>query len=161
MAKIFTKLNLADIVATSGGKSFRKLSTEESIPVWNGTDLTDTTWVFGNTLISNYKTSFSYSINWDYVINYDGTTETGTNTAFALTYSGGSCYFPSTGAGACNLVDGHLLYYGYNKAPKVSSSSYPNFESFTVTFTGGQDVTNANLISWLKANATLTSHTMQ
>lgn len=32
MAKIFTKLNLADIVATSGGKSFRKLSTEEPLP---------------------------------------------------------------------------------------------------------------------------------
>jgi hypothetical protein len=40
MAKIFTKLNLADIVATSGGKSFRKLSTEEPQETIVGT------WVF-------------------------------------------------------------------------------------------------------------------
>ena len=42
MAKIFTKLNLADIVATSGGKSFRKLSTEDDSIIG--------TWLFNNTL---------------------------------------------------------------------------------------------------------------
>ena len=48
MAKIFTKLHLADIVATSGGKSFRKLSTEE--PVVINPNTLEGVWQFNNTL---------------------------------------------------------------------------------------------------------------
>ncbi len=57
MAKIFTKLNLADIVATSGGKSFRKLSTEEPIVNYEVSG----TWVFKEG--EPTRPIFSYTVN--------------------------------------------------------------------------------------------------
>lgn len=38
--------------------------------------------------------------------------------------------------------------------PRPNRASYPYTKAFTITITGGTDVTNANLISWLTSNAT-------
>jgi hypothetical protein len=93
MAKIFTKLNLADIVATSGGKSFRKLSTEEPKESVIGT------WVFN----SDWSPS-SLAVG-TYYINASLTTQYGTQ---EITYiqrssgSGGGTYLYTSGSSIKN-----------------------------------------------------------
>ena len=123
------------------------------------TDLKGTTWVFGMALKADYTTSFSYDITWDYVISYNGTTETGTRTSFPLYVMGQNYYFPSNQGGNSGGFTSELLYYGYSGVPTANFGNYPNFEYFAITITGGFSVTNPSLIAWLEANALLVKKT--
>lgn len=69
MAKIFTKLNIGDIVATSGARVFRKLTTEDpSLPMPTEAGLYDTR----NKLLADWDTlvnDYGLNIGIDYVTN--------------------------------------------------------------------------------------------
>lgn len=150
MAKKFTKLSLSDIVATSGGKSFRKLSTElptPNLPEWNGTDLKGTSWdvLSGWSAISGYG---RFNVYGDVTYQNGNIVEIPME-GFCVGYS-----FKDTGFG---------IPEPSSQANTICLAWYldiPNTERFTVNFTGGADVTNTSLISWLKQYGKLTSHSM-
>ncbi|MBO7183965.1 MAG: hypothetical protein J6V49_07515 [Bacteroidales bacterium] len=142
MAKKFTKLFLGDVVHTVGSKAFRKLSTESGgLPIWNGTDLTGTTW----DVSSGWSATRGYGIfdvNFNAVVQGDELD----STQFAIGYS----FSFDTGLSPRENRVSILPLYGW-----LSNSG-----GFTATFTGGTDATNTSLISWLKQYGQLTSHTM-
>ena len=141
MAKKFTKLFLGDVVHTIGSKVFRKLTIESGgLPIWNGTDLTGTTWNVPSGWIT---TSMQAEYNVNFKFTKDGVYK-GTCTYLGLGYR-------SPGIGRANEmgVDGEYPDWGFKNTTSL------NFE-----FTGGTDATNTSLISWLKENGELTSHQM-
>ena len=91
------------------------------------TDLTNTTWVVpaGWSAKHNYGT---FSVDYDYEYG----TNSGSQTTLRIGYD--------TGAG-----DDGTNCIGFSTYPAIFSNT-----AFTITFTGGTDVTNASLISWLE-----------
>lgn len=135
MVKIFTKLNLADIVATSGGKSFRKLSTEKPL-----TDLRGTTWE----VLKYWKATAgygTYSING--AVTYQGNVA---NYPFEKLKIGGK-YYDSGASG----TQADIIGVADERKNHIEIATS---KSFTITFVGGADVTNADLIAWLKQYGT-------
>lgn len=126
----------------------------------NITDLTGTIWVFGNKLLSNYSTAFSYSVNFEASIYFGEVVRNyKLKNNLQLKVDSGNYYFPGTleilaSSDGASGVTGSI-YAGYNKAPEVIAVMYPSFEKFVITITGGTDATNTTLISWLEANAIL------
>lgn len=131
---------------------------ESSLPVWNGTDLTGTTWEFDP---RNFKATASYGIfNVNGHINHHFVNSDGTPSSISsydfdqilIGYQGN--YNKSYGAKA--------NYVSY----KTSGSNYvyraiTNYHQYAqITFTNGTDATKTSLISWIKQYGTLTSHTM-
>ena len=143
MAK-FTKLNIGDVVASGGGRAFKKLSTEVQLPEWNGTDLTGTTW----NIPSGWSATSGYG------------------------------KFKITGQlqvdGEEHLLDGYLCI-GYSLSSSMRYTAKANCFAFgesnmgwgggvnsqtlTLTIESGSSVTYSSLISWLKQNGELLSHT--
>lgn len=121
------------------------------------TDLTGTTWKFGSKLSADTTKSFLYNVDWTYVITYDEI-ETGSNSVFGGAYIPSDYYFPVESITERDMATNKTLYYAYVTSIDVkayASSHYPNFQSFTVTFTGGADVNNTDLITWIRMNARL------
>ena len=119
------------------------------------TDLTGTTWMFGASIPYQYSTAFSYAINYDYELLWSDFL-TGSQTSLGLAVSSHNYYFPRpqpSGTTASGTTGSWEVYYGYRTAPTIKSN-FDGFQSFKITITGGDDVTNATLISWLEANAT-------
>lgn len=119
------------------------------------TDLTGTTWVFGTSIPNQYSTAFSYAINYDYELLWSDFLA-GSKTSLGLTAINYNYRFPEpspNGTTSSGTTGAWELYYGYRTAPKIKSS-FDGFQSFKITITGGDDVTNATLIAWLEANAT-------
>lgn len=126
------------------------------------TNLTGTTWVFGEKLLADWSKAFEYSVNFSCVIEAEYTgifglrsPIVGTGTVFKNTVDRGNYYFLGFSAEKNDnsiQILGHT-YYGYNKASSIGNEYKTNFTGTYVTFTGGADVTNANLIAWLEANA--------
>ncbi len=144
---IFKKLFVGDTVATSGTRVFKKLTTEEPLPIWNGTDLTGTTW----------KIPTGWTAEAGYGVFYVAGTAEFEDQIFTTGYS--------------------RLYIGYDTENAVlDGNDYPaentilvralgyhirdNTKVMAFTFESGADVTNTRLISWLLENGELTSHTM-
>ena len=140
MAKIFTKLNLADIVVSSGGKSFRKLSTEEQKPVWNGTTLYGTTWY----IPAGWSASKNlFGGNIPHNITYNGVTSAQRYLYIgSLRNSGGDILWTADSIATIAWTGSATTY---NLTPS---------DSFTMTFTtefDARDVhTDENLINWFK-----------
>lgn len=99
------------------------------------TDLTGTTWVFNDTV-----TSFP-SVTTDYAISF---------TSYADNV-------PSNEFEAVKLMPAGNIYYiqGSYWAVVYNSSGWVNAQSKTISITGGTDATNAEIIAWLQANATM------
>ena len=145
----FTKLNLSDIVRTIGNRNFRKLTTDvtPSLPVWNGTDLTGTTWY----IPEGWSATSGYGLY--------------TNTE-------GDCYRDGAVLSSLSGVYGWGIGYEFDPsgglAPSANSIGLDWYDikttytvsDFTLEFRGGTDMTNTSLISWLKQYGELTSHEM-
>lgn len=118
------------------------------------TDLTGTSWRFGEYLYG--KSTFSYNVTYDITMNnYVIKNSNSVLSSKYYTDSGGRFYFiPAftwydfTG----NLI-GSSAAWLYQKN-QIASEIRNGFEYLDLTFTGGADVTNADLIAWLEANAT-------
>ena len=173
---IFKKLNIGDVVATSGTRAFRKLTTAEvtpedpTLPIWNGTDLTGTVWVLNDTLdidlLRNISTD-DVGIAGDRVKDYcyldvnfigtaaGGTTETYTRLGVYTDILG------NTGLHYAN-VDSEsrpgVFAYVDGQGWEYSIGSYQFHMSKGIEITGGLSATNPRLIDWLLQNAKLTSH---
>lgn len=120
-----------------------EVSAEPALPVWNGTDLTGTTWHIpaGWTATAGYG-KFS-DLNYGFAINGEDYGSSGWS-YLCIGYYG-------------NEVD----WYGKTNSIAYSlPSEITDDSSITLTFTGGTDATNASLIAWLKENGELTSHIM-
>lgn len=120
----------------------------EELPVWNGTDLTGTSWsvASGWSATAGYG---EYSISGS--LQYQGNTNTYTFNKFAI---GGKWYDSGGSSTQANIVGSG------DTSNKYNHKEIDNAKSFTITFTDGTDATNTSLISWLKANGELTSHQM-
>ena len=138
---IFKKLNIGDTVATSGTRVFKKLTT--GLPIWNGTDLTGTTW--------------EIPVGWTAEAEYG---------LFEIVG-----YMKIDGKGSQNQF--RRLRIGYTPSGTSDYASEPNSivavtfganfkliptKRYQFMFSGGEDVTNPRLIDWLLQNAELTSH---
>lgn len=100
------------------------------------TDLTNTTWVINDAPTINPPRMYLQHINF-----------TSNNIQFTQMFIG---YIPE-------LDNENDIWFYSDTASYVQAYSSPNWsnQSYrTITITGGTDVTNANLISWLEANAT-------
>lgn len=147
---IFKKLSVGDIVATSGTRAFRKLTTAEvtpDLPVWNGTDLADTTWklrsgwsaeagygefdIAGRVINSGSGATVSFS---GFLIGYDSKNSVNRDSRFAT----------SNSVIWATLFDRTL-------------SDTAEEQTFIIG-SNGTDTTNPRLIEWLIWNARLTSH---
>lgn len=109
-------------------------SAEDTLPNWNGKDLTGTTWVL-NSNVTLPSDDTTYSINFT---SYDITRQYVKLRIANWTVS----YISSSGG-----------------TDSASSSNSIKEQCRTVIFTGGTDSTNSNLIKWLLENASITSHT--
>ena len=98
------------------------------------TDLTNTTWEIpaGWTATAGYG---QFSVNNNASSTYVNPSGTATYSQFNIGYS-------KTGSEYANTI-------------QVGESGIGNSYPISITFTGGTDVTNPNLISWLEANGTL------
>lgn len=142
---IFKKLNIGATVATSGARVFKKLTTEDPLPIWDGTDLSYTTW--------------EIPAGWTAEAGY-GEFDIG---GFLPVSSGGQFGFSSLCIGFEN-PSGGIYETNITAAPNsiiiftmVTGTKTPD-ETFTLRIFGGTDTTNPRLISWLLKNAKLTSH---
>lgn len=116
---------------TSGVKTFRKLLTEL-------TDLTGTTW--------DFRRDWTATAGYGFFV-VDGTLLNSGNTFNFDRFAIGGYY----GSTSVNTTITNANRVGIGKSPSWSNY-FNNSSSFTVTFTGGADVTNADLISWVKQN---------
>ena len=118
------------------------------------TNLTGTTWSFPDT-ITDYETTFSYSVDFDFEIVSDNP-KYGYGNNLKLTQASNGTYYFSGQVSFIDPVTGEYtgsangLYVGYKKAPTLSSTYTSGFQAFKITFTGGADVTNPDLIAWIK-----------
>ena len=106
-------------------------------------DLTNTTWVF-NSSIDLSTTGVTPIVEGE--VQYKSITFTSNNRNYVKLI-----------VGSTNGVRWNVFAYGYEgfSADDVYMSGYWTDEAFrTIEITGGTDVTNASLISWLEANAT-------
>lgn len=122
-------------IEEDGSKAYRKLIPDGGLPVWNGTDLTGTTWrlVSGWTYPTSNNT---LSLNGLCIISYDNYDERYNFYEIKI----GGAYMTVVSSGV-NAVLG-------------------NSKDLTFKFTGGTDATNATLIDFFKQYGQLTSHTM-
>ena len=111
------------------------------------TDLTGTKWRFGEYIVTDYETAFEYNIETTYNIVCNNP-RTYTLDTFWNYVDGGNyrCFASSTYSS---------IYYGYRSVPQIYTTLRDGFEYTEVTFGEGADATNATLIAWLEANATL------
>ena len=169
MAKIFTKLNLADIVATSGGKSFRKLSTEEPIDnsligTWKVKEGTRTNLPFNDIRVQAegtfyFKSSSSSSASQK--------TMTALGNALSSIVGGWQEKYQHRGLSAWNgdnIATGYQengnIYCtetGYSRASGYAYTTYPQMQSFTITSVDTSDPNYQHIKEWLKTNATKVS----
>lgn len=106
-------------------------------------DLTNTTWLF-NSSIDLSTTGVTPIVEGE--VQYKSITFTSNNRNYVKLI-----------VGSTNGVRWNVFAYGYEgfSADDVYMSGYWTDEAFrTIEITGGTDVTNASLISWLEANAT-------
>ena len=153
---IFKKLNIGDVVATSGTRVFKKLTTGEPLPIWNGTDLRGTTWRIPNsgwTAEAGYG-EFDVIGKYNYIVDYDFrmfrigyAVQSAHSTPFIA--ADNICWDKVFADGSvwCASIDNNLNDEGILLV-----------DTYEFTFTGGTDTTNPRLISWLLKNAELTSH---
>ena len=159
MAKIFKKLSIGDIVASSGTRVFKKLAVEEQLPIWNGTDLTGTTWVYRRPTSSNEPGGTAEAGYGQFEVDavYDGDFKKDV----AAIYIGYS--YPSY-ASLSKVIEAEntLLFVGTSGRDAdvwFYELEYTGFGlDISVTFKGGTDATNPRLIDWLINNADLVSH---
>ena len=115
---------------------------EPSLPVWNGTDLTGTTWE----VPSGWSATARYGV---FYIDYELNGVLRSSEGFAIGYSS---YTNRDSVSASNYV-----------CP-CWESGISNSNSLTIHIYGdtsiNNDTTNTKLIDWLKQYGTLTSHTM-
>ena len=149
---IFKKLNIGDAVATSGTRSFRKLTTEDpTLPVWDGVDLTGTTW----TIKSGWSAEAGYG---EFDVNGKQCVLTGVAVRFNY-YSLCVGYAVANSVGTPYTSANSLCWNG-GLETTVYGSITDTTKELEFSFTGGADTTNTDLINWLLENAELTSHTM-
>lgn len=141
------------------------------------TDLTGTKWQFKDTILPPNKdgsylleltvTSDNYSITLPYTYsgyNYTHVTledASNNNVPYCKfgTYGGGSAsgYFISywvEGQKSGKITKTGWAYHTYNYSPSVPlDGNTPIISAPVVVFTGGEDATNADFITWLEANA--------
>lgn len=128
-----------EIVEEYAGEVVISNEEEPSLPVWNGTDLTGTTW----NVPAGWSATSSYGkFSLDYV--YDGINLLELNIGYEIDFGEAEARVSA-------------------KSNTVMLSGYGNVVSsmpFTVQITGGTDATNLRLITWLRQNGELTSHTL-
>ena len=113
-----------------------------SVPSLN--DLTNTTWVINSSPTLSPLSSGQY-----FTINY-------TTNQRACNYIGIGQRIPGDEAPLPPGANFYLIYYSNDATVYDDSSDRWTLEVYrTIEITGGTDVTNSNLISWLEANATL------
>lgn len=177
MGKVFTKLNIGDIVATSGTRVFKKLTTAEvtpeepTLPIWNGTDLTGTTWVLNDTL----DLASLYDIATDDVgiagdkvndyryldISFIGSAAGGTTASY--TRFGVYTDISNRTGLHYGIVDSEgdhpgVFAYVEGQGWEYYIGAFHFNMSKEIAITGGLSATNTSLIEWLIWNADLVSH---
>ena len=124
------------------------------------TDLTGTTWRFGEYLKANYTTPFSYNVSFNIAMNHIKFDQPNYD-VFSLENGSWPCFLEvKTTWSKINGYGGHgtfntYVYMGASGEPRIDQMFRNDFEYLDITFTGGEDATNADLIAWLEANATL------
>ena len=148
MANIFTKLNIGDSVASSGGRVWKKLSAESA----EATDELQGTWVFAAGVVTIPVSSSSpvtYNVNFTtadgaYTADSIKLVNTGepyySALAYELHYCGG------------NLGDYIVYSARYSDANGVWHADH--FRTITITSTLAEVTNGSALLGWLKANAT-------
>lgn len=125
------------------------------------TDLTSTTWRFGEYLKADYTTSFSYNVSFNIALNNVSITKQDYKALVLNYFSNGSRPYFLQGSFSWDYGDGNYgsssgyVYESDNTVPRITANLRNGFEYLDMTFTGGTDATNADLIAWLEANATL------
>lgn len=149
MAKIFTKLNVGDTVATSGTRVFKKLTTEE-VPPLPITDLTGTTWLMKTDLTgkSGWFAEAGYGVfdvRGEAILQSIGFNSRHNLQSFCVGYGEDDANntFPSSNS-VCFVKDGAV-------------DSYDKGYVITLIFSGGADVTNKRLIKWVLDNGEVAS----
>lgn len=109
------------------------------------TDLTGTTWVFNNTFPPHFPEKGEYYTEGDI---------RGLTPASDYGYFIDFIWKDENGEYNCN----YIYNYNYDAGTTIGVATYPNgaahYFGGTMTITGGTDATNADLITWLQANAT-------
>lgn len=158
--KTFKKLYIGDTVATSGTRVFKKLTTEEpipSLPIWNGTDLTGTSW----TLRSGWSAEAGYG---QFEVDFSWTDINpllGMVSAVALHIGYAYPKLPSIDdiAPCENWMVFVNEYIDASGNATLRPLTYKNTKDIIyLAFNGGKDATNPRLIDWLLENGELTSH---
>ena len=144
MAK-FTKLNIGDAVASSGGRVWKKLSAKVALPEWNGINLTGTTWY----VPSGWSATSGYGkFNIAGPLQVDGEDfENGGYIGIGYTSSSSMKY---TAKQNCFAFGESAMVWGTGTSA----------QALKLTIEGGASVTYNSLISWLKQNGELLSHAM-
>jgi hypothetical protein len=97
------------------------------------TDLTGTTWEFNQTINTGSSSTFI---------------------TYALQFSSNSTNYTELARNPGKNAESALFYYvDSSKYDRVYDDGWSNTAYKTIHITSGTDVTNANLISWLEANA--------
>lgn len=130
----FTRLYIGNTVASSGGKCFKRLTREEP----KITDLTGTTWY----VPSGWSATAGYGIYKVYFL----IPEKNANTIWDELSLG----YASRTYGKTTEANSICCLLSNSDRGTITSSS-----SFTITITGGTDVTNPDIIAWLSENGEL------
>ena len=127
--------NESGVVSLSNATGNVTISATCESAAWSGTDLTGTSWVFNNLI--------EPVIDGGQIRFYINFSSNGNN--YQQIYS--------------EDADDYELRFGYDWVIVYNfrDNLWNNSLYKTITITGGTDVTNSNLISWLQANATLLS----
>lgn len=151
MAKIFTKLNIGDTVATSGTRVFKKLYTD--LPIWNGTDLTGTTW--------NIQAGWSAEAGYD-VFDVSGMEGSFNNFFGGITRNKYGTlrigYYAESVGDTPYASANSLCWDSTDWETPLHARTNDTTKAHEFSFTGGTDVTNPRLIDWLLENGKLISH---
>lgn len=149
---IFKKLNIGDIVATSGTWVFRKLTTEEPLPIWNGTALDGTTWI----IRSGWTAEAGYGV---FDVGGIRTLDPLSHQRVNSLHIG---YRAETVSSTPHAVDNGLTWdTSYSETEPRYAGTSDNTKEYEFSFSRGTDTTNPRLISWLLQNADLVSHRLQ
>lgn len=131
------------------------LTQDSALPVWNGTDLTGTTWEINSQELAPMSQPLSFFISGDISFSsytaYNGKlVDDSNNPSIKIGYK-------------TTTINANYISF------LIKSGSATKYESFDCSWwknivyiyiTGGTDAKNTSLISWLKQYGTLTSHTM-
>lgn len=126
-----------DFIEVSGELYYKSYSQPATTSSSSITDLTNTTWVFNGNPVSipaMFGTQ-SFSINWNWT--YGNNVKTGNHIYFNQSMT--------------------VMTFGASSFWDIENNQYGSSGSNTITITGGADVQNSTLISWLQNNATLQS----